>query len=250
MFITVQEISMEKIIIPKAMKQPKEKNLDKVRTSYKENGTLGSIILDKDFILCDGYVNYLIAKENLIDRVKCLIAGFKFNSSTLSEKDLIKMLNVNKPDGQEITSKMRMENAEVLAKMKAEYGKSGLEENWSGEITKERKYSLYVKVGGKCPICGNKMMFLCKVPNKYRFSVDHNVPKSVGGETSSENCVAMCRRCNNIKSDIMPDVFKNQFKSAMAEEVLRNPEYQNMMLRIIFKDKFMRQISRIKVALL
>lgn len=52
-----------------------------------------------------------------------------------------------------------------------------------------------------------------------------NVPKRVGGEDSSENCVAICRRCNNIKSDIMPDVFKNQFKSAMAEEVLRNPKF-------------------------
>ena len=250
MFITVQEIYMREIIIPRHMTQPNEKNLDRVRASYEKNGTLGSIILDKDFILRDGYLNYLVAKENYIDRVECLVAGFKFNSGTLSEKDLRKMLNANTANKQELTIDMQMENAKILAKMKTEYERNDLGENWSGEITKEIKYSLYVKVGGKCPICGNQMMFLCKVPSKYRFSVDHNIPRCVGGESSSENCVAMCKRCNNIKSDILPDVFKNQFKSAMAEEVLREPEYQNMLLRKILKDKFVRRMDRIRTAIL
>ena len=41
----------------------------------------------------------------------------------------------------------------------------------------------------------------CKVSE---LTIDHVVPRDLGGETSWDNCVACCWKCNNIKANKTP----------------------------------------------
>ena len=57
------------------------------------------------------------------------------------------------------------------------------------------KRNIYVRDGFKCAYCGTR---------KERLSIDHIIPKSRGGKTTFENCVAACRTCNLKKGGRTP----------------------------------------------
>ena len=56
------------------------------------------------------------------------------------------------------------------------------------------RVSLLRRDDHRCQYCGTR-------PPKAQLTVDHVVPKARGGETSWENCVAACVRCNSRKGD-------------------------------------------------
>jgi 5-methylcytosine-specific restriction endonuclease McrA len=59
----------------------------------------------------------------------------------------------------------------------------------------EKRARLWDISMGKCAYCQSVM-------NPFRdFSIDHDVPKSKGGDDSLENLVACCRTCNTQKHD-------------------------------------------------
>lgn len=256
--ITIMDISLDEIIVMKRYKEnpPSEKTLNKKRKYYAEHNSLDWIVLDKNYLLCDGFASYLVAKENHIDVVRCAIADFAFNGYVGTFKRIAQILQ-NKNDEQEftyeqeLTDVMEKKSERNLEKAKVQYGDQTQLKWDGGEFSTKKRYALYLRSGGICPVCGNEMTFKVKeAPDRNKFSIDHIIPRHLGGRNSSENLMGMCARCNNIKTDIMPDVFKNQFKSAMAEEVLRESEYQNMLLRKIIKDKFVRRMDRIRTAIL
>ena len=57
------------------------------------------------------------------------------------------------------------------------------------------KKNVLIRVGFKCAYCGTE---------KEKLTIDHIVPRSKGGETTFENCVAACRSCNNHKGSRTP----------------------------------------------
>lgn len=57
------------------------------------------------------------------------------------------------------------------------------------------KRNVLVRDGFRCAYCGGQ---------KERLSIDHIIPKSRGGKTSFENCVAACRGCNLKKGGRTP----------------------------------------------
>lgn len=57
------------------------------------------------------------------------------------------------------------------------------------------KKNVLTRDGFKCAYCGT---------DKERLTIDHIVPKSRGGETIFENCVASCLPCNNKKGGKTP----------------------------------------------
>jgi len=52
---------------------------------------------------------------------------------------------------------------------------------------------------------GNTCMYCHKKPGTEELSIDHIVPRSVGGMTTWENCVLCCIECNSKKANRMPD---------------------------------------------
>lgn len=57
------------------------------------------------------------------------------------------------------------------------------------------KKNVLIRDGFKCAYCGS---------GKYRLTIDHIIPKSKGGKSTFENCVAACTPCNTKKGDQLP----------------------------------------------
>jgi 5-methylcytosine-specific restriction endonuclease McrA len=57
------------------------------------------------------------------------------------------------------------------------------------------KRNVLARDGFQCAYCGTR---------KEKLTVDHIIPKSRGGKTDFENCVASCRPCNNKKGNRTP----------------------------------------------
>jgi hypothetical protein len=58
--------------------------------------------------------------------------------------------------------------------------------------------SLWKRDQNTCQYCGKR-------PREDECTIDHVVPKSLGGETSWTNCVLACYRCNSQKADRRPE---------------------------------------------
>jgi len=58
--------------------------------------------------------------------------------------------------------------------------------------------TIYKRDGYKCQYCGIR-------PGTEELSIDHIVPKSLGGLTTWENCVLACVKCNTHKANRTPD---------------------------------------------
>lgn len=57
------------------------------------------------------------------------------------------------------------------------------------------KRNIFVRDGYRCMYCGTKQQ---------KLTVDHVVPRSQGGASSFDNCVASCRPCNHKKGNRTP----------------------------------------------
>ena len=57
------------------------------------------------------------------------------------------------------------------------------------------KKNVLIRDGFKCAYCGG---------DGRKLTIDHIVPKSRGGKTDFENCVASCKSCNNKKGSKIP----------------------------------------------
>lgn len=57
------------------------------------------------------------------------------------------------------------------------------------------KRNVFVRDGFRCAYCGSR---------RDRLSIDHIMPKSRGGKTTFENCVAACKGCNLKKGGRTP----------------------------------------------
>lgn len=82
------------------------------------------------------------------------------------------------------------------------------------------------KSGGRCAHCGKEIS-----TRSYRFSIDHAVPKSLGGSDEDYNLVALCRSCNTSKTNKLVEPYsyfkyldggKLQHLVNYTEDFLRN----------------------------
>ncbi|MFF2591010.1 HNH endonuclease [Peribacillus butanolivorans] len=51
--------------------------------------------------------------------------------------------------------------------------------------------------------------YTCTYCKEYGSTIDHVIPKSKGGNTSFENCVCACKRCNSQKANLPVEEYKN-----------------------------------------
>lgn len=69
--------------------------------------------------------------------------------------------------------------------------------------SKDERKIVYNRSNGRCELCGQWLLF-------EDMTLDHIVPLSMGGEDSIENLQVTCYICNQIKSNILPDDFKDR----------------------------------------
>ena len=115
---------------------------------------------------------------NLINwkRAMCLIAKEKVKILSYSERSVLSGPGNKIP----IPSVMRLVKlVKTLHKIK----------------TPLNKKNIFIRDGWRCAYCGKKRTVL---------TIDHIVPRSRGGSTTFENCVACCRSCNYQKGNRTP----------------------------------------------
>lgn len=60
------------------------------------------------------------------------------------------------------------------------------------KLAKFTRKNLYLRDQNECQYCGNHF-------TSDKLTIDHVVPRSLGGGTSWDNCVAACKKCNSHK---------------------------------------------------
>ena len=81
---------------------------------------------------------------------------------------------------------------------------------WHFDLTVDFYKQIWDKTNGKCIYCGVQLMDVeeSRQPRfnraRYRFTVDHFVPKKLGGTNKIQNLVPSCGGCNNRKRNMLP----------------------------------------------
>lgn len=71
----------------------------------------------------------------------------------------------------------------------------------------------------KCQYCGEK-------PGTQELTIDHVIPKSLGGKTTWENCVLCCVSCNSLKgSKLIHEISNKKFPNGM--KLIKAPKIPN-----------------------
>ena len=74
-------------------------------------------------------------------------------------------------------------------------------------FSKSIRKELYLRCGGRCPICGKQLQIKNSNILDTYMTIDHIIPKSKNGTNNIENLRPMCRDCNMQKAD--KDITKN-----------------------------------------
>ena len=104
------------------------------------------------------------------------------------------------------------------------------------KFSKDTRKIVYKKSGGKCAICGCQLSIDDMNADNY-ITIDHIVPLDKGGKNELSNYQAACKCCNRVKSNIMPEVFSNNFQSVLFQIIIDNRQTQNQLMSYIFKAK-------------
>lgn len=173
-------MKFEDIKIPIAFKQskPNESKIESEREYYKENGTISKpLYITPNGFLINGYVKYLIMKENNF-------TGELKEGTYLIAEDLTGV----------ITSKENLASSLVT---NITYSSSSLTNNIRKKI--------YDNDGGYCYLCGDKISI-------DDMTIDHVVPKSEGGGNNTTNARCCCFTCNQMKGSMDLDEFIKKIK--------------------------------------
>ena len=77
-----------------------------------------------------------------------------------------------------------------------------------------------------CPACGREMTMRGhggKLPSNFA-TLDHIIPRSMGGGDHAENFELMCLRCNHKKDDLMPDELEARARMQANEDARAGEE--------------------------
>lgn len=93
----------------------------------------------------------------------------------------------------------RVKNGIVVVRKRSQHGK---------EI---RKY-IYDKADGRCELCGRKIL----LPE---MTIDHVVPLAMGGRDEIENMQCVCRMCNQLKDNLLPEEYADWIKGSFEYQM-------------------------------
>ena len=91
----------------------------------------------------------------------------------------------------------------------------------------------------QCQYCGKK-------PGTQELTIDHIIPKSLGGKTTWENCVLCCVSCNSLKGNKLLHEIKN-IKFPQGMKLIKTPKVPNH-TDIKFKVKYKSWLQWISTA--
>lgn len=96
------------------------------------------------------------------------------------------------------------------------------------------KKNIHIRDGGKCMYCG---------VTGERLTIDHVIPRSKGGKTSWDNCVASCKKCNATKADRTPSEAKMSLIKRPYQPTIN--EFLMIKMRELGVDKIIEELMKI-----
>jgi Restriction endonuclease len=96
------------------------------------------------------------------------------------------------------------------------------------------KSNVLIRDGQICQYCGTSKS------DGNHLTIDHVVPKSKGGKTNFENCVAACKRCNVKKQDRLPSEAKMYPKRAPHQPTIM--EFLNLRANVLGINNLIREV--------
>ena len=213
--------------------------------SYLSIDVYGCITKVKD---CrKAYLNdNLIALEAFYDNIPdSLLSCGKWCLETFENAN---NLRIRKTLGDKAQQKI---NKEIEAEVDAYFEKyiaSSIEKSKRISFNKEIRAKVFEKSNGRCAICG--MPLSLEHHSKYNYAtIDHIIPLDKGGKNEMSNYQATCARCNQIKTNIMPEMFKNNVASVMFDGIINDSNFQNAFLKFVIKKKVKAMILCAKAAI-
>jgi 5-methylcytosine-specific restriction endonuclease McrA len=70
-------------------------------------------------------------------------------------------------------------------------------------LSKRQRRKIYKACDGVCFFCGIQFLPHVDALHPRKFTVDHLIPRKLGGTNDMRNLVAACRLCNQLKKDIL-----------------------------------------------
>jgi 5-methylcytosine-specific restriction endonuclease McrA len=144
--------------------------------------------------------------DTLPKRAKAAVSPDEFRSARSKKRESVKI--VARADGKPIavfTRKDRLRpkcrslwSCRMMGRFKREH-KGAEKLVRTIEMTMRQRFMLYVVQGGLCALCGEKMD-----GRPFQFSLDHVIPRSVGGKDGFGNLVLCHGECNGRKTNDAP----------------------------------------------
>lgn len=183
------------------------------------------------------YVNRdIIALDNFFN--KCPFKE-RFYVSTYRDADTerIREKNAN------LAKKKKFEETTTIDERYDNYIASRSAANERIGFSKTIRADVLRRSNGRCAICG-KPLSLDFSKDNYA-TIDHIMPLSRGGKNELRNFQATCRKCNEIKTNILPEVFKYDCSSALFNSILNDDIFQRKILKGIIKRRFLVVLSNV-----
>lgn len=186
------------------------------------------------------YVNRdIIALENFYN--KCPFKErFYVSTYRVADNERIRVKNAK------LAEKKRIEETTTIDERYDSYIASRSATNERIKFSKTIRAEVLKRSNGRCAICG-KPLSLDSSKDNYA-TVDHIIPLSRGGKNELRNFQATCKKCNEIKTNIMPEVFKYNCTTVLLDNLLNDDIFQNKLLKVLFKKKITAIILHIKAA--
>lgn len=92
------------------------------------------------------------------------------------------------------------------------------------------RHNIFRRDENKCQYCGEK-------PGSEELTIDHVIPKFLGGKTTWENCVLACVSCNSIKANSLPENVRHK-KFPYGMKLIKKPfrpKLKDFKVPIIYK---------------
>lgn len=182
-------MKIEKISIPAAFLStvPSRRKVASKRKMFNEGKLRKSVVVSTKGCVLDGYVSFLVMLEAGCKDVD-VVVDVHNNSTGTPLMDVPAMVKL-------VNGKIRVEDMIVSIRHIG---------------SKHVKYSPIMRLaerqGYRCYICGRTMVSgegNEGVQSFNTITLDHKVPRALGGTTEEDNIAACCYRCNQLKGTLM-----------------------------------------------
>ena len=189
----MEKMKVEDVRIPYVFLEspPKTEKVTRKRRQMKNGSKKLSIVVTEDGCLVDGFVSLLLCLESGADEVNCLV----------TRTSIFAGVRVG-----DVSSLMRLKRGELDIPGVFESIDTYFSDSRAAVSLAHLTEIHFTNQRGKCYICGGRLTKLRQLDGTHFHNtrtLDHLMPRVLGGENTVENTAVCCYRCNQLKGQLM-----------------------------------------------